>query len=503
MTVAIAGDTLQYVREKAIRDARSSFAGYVRVSTPGYVWGWFNELMCEALQQFYLDVQAGKNPRYMILAPPRSGKSELASRAFPAWCLGRDSHLEFISTAYSTDLASTMSTSVRRRVDEPVYHEIFPETCMPVPGKSNAIRTADYWEVVNSEGRPTRGSYLAAGVGAGITGRGFNIGLIDDPVKDWMEASSPTTRERIWTWYKSTFWSRRYPKKSGIILIMTRWNKDDLGGRLKEEMETGGEEWSIFSFPMVAEKKEFVALGKEIYHTRDEGDILFPEQMPQEFVDECRKQPEMMWSALYQQNPIIAGGNFFKRDWFAMYQTPPDKFRRILITSDTAMKTGEQHDFSVFQVWGMDLHGHIWLLEQTRGKWEAHILKRVAKEIWGKWGRRKGDVPYITRASGLYVEDKASGTGLVQEIRAEGVPCLPVARTKDKVTRAIEMQPSIASGLVHLPMNTPWINEFLAEVEEFSLDMTHKHDDQVDAMLDAIDIMIKGAGGVNFGALAH
>jgi predicted phage terminase large subunit-like protein len=196
-----------------------SFVKYVFQGTGGYKAGWFHEKLANQLDQFLEDSILGKSPRLIIQAPPRHGKTELASRAFPAYALGRYPDLPIIATSYSSDLASDNNRDVQRIIDSADYHYLFPETT--ISGSPFAQRSTrayacnlDKFEIINHQGE-----YKSAGVGSGITGKGGQILLIDDPIKDSEEANSKTIRESIWEWYLKTFYTRAEPG-AGICIIM-------------------------------------------------------------------------------------------------------------------------------------------------------------------------------------------------------------------------------------------------------------------------------------------
>ena len=222
---------------------------------PNFQQGWFNRIIAQELQQFYFDVMAGKQPRLLIQAPPRSGKSELFSRRFPAWAFGKNPDLQMIAASYSADLSSRMNRDVQRIIDSQEYSDIFPDTSFSAnsqasPSSNKNIRNSEIFEIAGRNG-----AYRSAGVGGGITGMGADIAIIDDPVKDAKEANSQTVRDSVWDWYTSTFYTRLSPK-SGILLGMTRWHEDDLAGRLLEEAKKGGDQWRVVSFPAIAEEDE-------------------------------------------------------------------------------------------------------------------------------------------------------------------------------------------------------------------------------------------------------
>lgn len=428
--------------------------------------GWFNKIIAKELQQFYEDVKAGKQPRLLIQAPPRSGKSELFSRRFPAWAFGKDPNLQIIATSYSTDLSSKMNRDVQRIIDSEEYASVFPNTSLnsvniaTVPGK--ALRNSEIFEIVGHAG-----AYRSAGVGAGITGMGADIGIIDDPVKDAKEANSQTIRDSVWDWYTTTFYTRLSPK-SGILLGMTRWHEDDLAGRLLKEMENDGDQWRVISFPAIAEHDE---------EFRVEGEALHPERYPIERLDKIKKAVgSQAWNALYQQRPSSKGGDIIKGKWFKRYDQLP-RMQRVIIAGDTAQKVKQHNDYSVFIVAGIGVDGGVYLIDLIRGKWEAPELEQKLKDIWHKYKQSH-------RVQAVYIEDKSSGTGLIQNIqRSQMIPIKGVQVDADKYTRVLGIQGFIESGYVHLPNDADWAADLIDECEKFTATDSHKHDDQVDTLV--------------------
>ena len=211
------------------RAARAGFAPFVLFTTPNYKMGWVHREICETLEQFLQDVRDGKSPRLMISMPPRSGKSELVSRKFPAYAFGVDPDLQIIATSYGADMAQRFNRDVQRVIDNDLYHAVFPETSLNKANvrstsKGAYTRTSDLFEIVGHTG-----SYRSCGVGGGITGMGADILIIDDPVKDRKSANSATVRQSIYEWYTSTAYTRLSPG-GGVIVMCTRWHVDDLLG---------------------------------------------------------------------------------------------------------------------------------------------------------------------------------------------------------------------------------------------------------------------------------
>lgn len=449
--------------------SRRNLSDFTNYTKPDFIEGWFNKIIAAELQQFYHDVEAGKQPRLIIQAPPRSGKSELFSRRFPAWAFGQNPNLQIIAASYSTDLASRMNRDVQRIIDSEEYAGIFPETKLnsvnvaTVSGK--ALRNSEIFEIVGHAG-----AYRSAGVGAGITGMGADIGIIDDPVKDAKEANSQTIRDSVWDWYTTTFYTRLSPK-SGILIGMTRWHEDDLAGRLLAEMNNDGDQWRVISFPAIAESDE---------EFRKEGDALHPERYDIERLTKIKKAVgSQAWNALYQQRPSSKGGDVIKRAWFKRYSMLP-LMRRVIIAGDTAQKVKQHNDFSVFIVAGIGIDGGLYIIDLIRGKWEAPELERKLEDIWNKYRASH-------KAQSVYIEDKSSGTGLIQSIqRKRNIPIKGVQVDADKYTRVLGIQGFIESGYVFLPDGAEWVEDFLGECEKFTATDSHKHDDQVDTLTMAI-----------------
>jgi len=258
-------------------------------------------------------VERGDIDRLMIFMPPRHGKSELASRRFPAWCLGRDPTRQIIAASYNSDLASDFGRDVRNIVASEEFAQVFPSVGLRPDSKA-----------ANRMNTNHGGSYIAAGVGTAVTGRGAHIALIDDPLKDREEADSEVQRNKVWAWYQSTLFTRLMPK-AAIILIQTRWHEDDLAGRL---LEQNAGEWTILDLPAVDEQ----------------GKALWPEWYDIPALERIKATiGPREWSALYQQRPQPDEGTFFQREWLKEWTEKP-KALNVYGTSDYAV-TEEGGDF--------------------------------------------------------------------------------------------------------------------------------------------------------------
>jgi hypothetical protein len=258
---------------------------------PGYVTGAHHAVVCDALEA----VERGEIKRLMVFQPPRHGKSELVSKRFPAWYLGRNPKRQIISASYGQDLASDFGREVRNILTSPEYRALFPGITV---ASDSAARNR--WHT--NQG----GSYVAAGVGTAITGRGADILNIDDPLKDRSEADSETVRNGVWNWYTSTAYTRLMPGGS-VIVTLTRWHEDDLAGRLLAAQEQGGDQWHVISMPAI----------------NADGEALWPARYPITALEGIRTAiGPRDWSALYQQDPRPLDGNLFKTG-HSSRSTPP------------------------------------------------------------------------------------------------------------------------------------------------------------------------------------
>lgn len=268
---------------------------------------WFHTLIADKLEDVYKRVLAGESPRVMIFMPPRHGKSDEATQKLPAWILGKQPSWPIIVASYSQDLATNFGQGTRDLMESPNYRFIF-DTRLRADTQAKANWMTEQ-----------KGGYLAVGVGGSITGKGFKIGIVDDPFKNREEADSPVVRESVWKWYGSTFETRE-EGASAIIVILTRWHDDDLAGRLlrrQEESEKNGEEfydkWEVLEFKAIAEQDELPY--------RSKGDPLWPDKFSYEkLMKKKNSMGSYEWSALYQQNPIDSENQEFKKEWI-QYRT--------------------------------------------------------------------------------------------------------------------------------------------------------------------------------------
>lgn len=308
--------------EIACNCARTHLIDFSILMSDGkYSPAWFHEDIADKL----MAVEKGEIERLMIFMPPRHGKSQLASINFPAWYLGRNPDKEIITSSYSADLAQDFGYKTKELVNDELYQNIF-DIKLKEDQKSKAK-----W-LTNKNG-----SYTSVGVGGAITGRGANILIIDDPIKNREEAESQVYREKVWDWYRSTALTRLQSGKSAVILILTRWHDDDLAGKILQE---DPDSWTIVKYPAIATEDE---------EHRKRGGPLWEESFNNEMLEKRKKEiGSYNFSALYQQTPVLAEDQEFKPDWieYISQEEVDDKKCRHYITIDTAISKKAQSDFT-------------------------------------------------------------------------------------------------------------------------------------------------------------
>lgn len=481
---------IEVQRKKLILQSRDNFFIYRQLINPKDKWGWFNREVCDELQQFAEALERGERPKLVIEAPPQHGKS-VAIIDFVSWMAGRNPDKRTIYGSFSERLGIRANLKLQRIYSSPLFQEIFPGVQM-ASGKKGDTTTKNR-DLIEYAGR--EGYFRNTTVRGSVTGESLDLGVIDDPLKGRVEANSPTVREAAWDWFTDDFFTR-FSEDAGLLIILTRWHIDDPVGRLLEKMPHGVR---VLKYRAIAEQDEYTVSGKL---KRKTGEPLFPEHKSLEFLLERKAaMSEGNWLALYQQSPTIIGGNLFKTEWWQWYDEPPRLMYRI-ITVDTAQKTKEENDWSVLACWGMTLPtvvdgvkvpGKAIKLDMLRGKWEAPELLAMARAFWQKHSNQPAQFGILRQ---MFIEDKVSGTSLIQTLKRERIPVVAMQRDKDKVLRANDVAPQIAAGNVMLPKYAPWLKDFLEECAQFPNGV---HDDQVDTMMDAVEKLTFGHAQGIFG----
>lgn len=441
--------------EDLLQFSRNSLASFASMLFPSFELAAHHSRLIAKLE----DVEAGRCKRLMIFMPPRHGKSLLSTQLFPAWYLGRGPKRSIISATYSQDLSDDFGRATRNFANDPWTLATFPE--LELSADSNSMRRFS-----TTQG----GSYYSVGRGGSITGRGADLLIVDDPIKDSEEARSPLIRHSLHAWYASVGYTRLQPQ-GAVVVIQTRWHHDDLAGWLLREHADEG--WDVLDLPAIAEKNG---------DGRLEGEALWPERFSAEHLASIRRAVGgATWTALYQQRPTAEEGSVFRRDWWQRYSELPT-FTRIILSLDTAYKTGRSNDFSVCTVWGEAATGYF-LLDVWRARVEFPQLKRELARLALEW-----------RPSAILIEDKASGQSLIQELRqATRFPVIPIQVDSDKISRAHAASPMVEAGRVFLPQSATWLADYLDELSQFPVAV---HDDQTDSTTHALNYIRGKSSGL-------
>jgi predicted phage terminase large subunit-like protein len=326
---------------------RKNLMDYCILTNPRYKPNWHHELLAEKLEA----VERGEIKRLIVTMPPRHGKTELCSIRFPSWYLGLHPEREIITSSYGADLARDFGGKTREVMDEPSYKSIFPTRLR------EDARAKDKW--VTKEG----GSYTAVGIGGAITGRGADVLIIDDPLKNREESESELIRNKVWDWYTSTAYTRLSPN-GAVVIIMTRWHLDDLVGRVLEGQELGGEQWEVVDLPAIATTDE---------EHRKEGEALWVDRYNLEALENIKNTIGIYdWNSLYQCNPVSAETQEFQESWFHIYKKEdlPDDYD-VYATVDLAISKSDAADNTSVQVCAKAGNKpEIYHLEEFTGKYD-------------------------------------------------------------------------------------------------------------------------------------
>ncbi|MFA5543270.1 MAG: terminase family protein [Bacilli bacterium] len=281
--------------------AQNHLIDFAIATDRNYQDSWFHEKLASVLEDAVLKLERGEDVRIIIECPPQHGKSEIATKKFPAWCLGKHTDWPVMVGSYSGDLAFKFGQETRDIINSSSYQSIFNTKL------SQDTKAKGYWKTQHG------GSYMATGAGGAFTGMGFKIGIVDDLFKNREEAESQVVRDSRWSWYLSTFYTRQRGN-TAIIVIGTRWHTDDVIGRLKEKEKKDREEgienydrWQVLRFPAIAEQDE---------EFRKKGEALWPERFSFEKLEKTKNTlGPYEFSALYQASPITSENQEFKQNW--------------------------------------------------------------------------------------------------------------------------------------------------------------------------------------------
>lgn len=431
-----------------------------------------HEIIAAALQE----VEAGRILRLAISVFPQSGKSELASRRFPSWYIGRNPEKNLMFGTYSQDFAEKFGFQVRGIIDKPNYRQVFPKVSLAEGSKSRAQMT------VNEYG----GSLLFLGRGGMGSGNPASLFVIDDPIKDAKEAQSMTIRDDVWDWYTHVV-EARCNVFSAQIIIQTRWSEDDLIGRLTDKNNPHyhplvAAQWKVINIPAVITDDELATImGKNV------GDALWPERFPLETLAVKQALDPVAYSALYMGRPTPPEGVFFKEKEIFTYDPDqaPKNFRPYM-TGDMALGTSKQNDHTCVGKWMLDEHDNLYLspdLFWDRKKADASVEKILdmmsdfkPMDTWWEKGQ-------IDKAVGPFFMKSAIERKVYNSITA-----LPVAG--DKGFRASAIRGRMRVGKVFFPRFAPW----WPKAKDQLLKFTGSGDDMEDDFVDMCSLIGQALG---------
>jgi len=424
-------------------EAKQSLIGFTEFTNPRYKTAHIHREIAQQLER----VERGEIDRLMLLVPPRHGKSELASRRFPARYLGRFPHRQFISSSATGSLAEDFGRDVRNIIGSAEYKVLF-ETRL-----AEDSRAKGRWST--NEG----GSYYAIGVGAAVMGRGAHVFMIDDPFGTMAEARNETQRKNVWDWYTGTVYNR-LEENGAIVLINHRMHEDDLTGMLRAQQAAGGDRWEVV----------------ELKPDMESGTALWPEKYPIEALERIRRNTTAQdWSALYLQNPTPDEGVYFKADWLRPYDKPPARATLMVYGGSDYAVTDDGGDYTVHVVVGMDPEERMYLLDLWRGQKQGDVWIDAFCDLvleWKPmgWAEETGQIksaigPFLNRRMNerkAYVSREQFST-----------------RTGNKAVRAQSIRGRMALNGLYVPFSAPWYPALRSELLSFP---SGKHDDQVDAL---------------------
>lgn len=458
---------------------------------------WHHRLIADVID----DVIAGRKKNVAISVSPGSSKTELVVINLIARGLAINHRARFLHLSGSDSLASLNSATAREIVTSDEYQSFWPLKIAPDASAKKR------WNVL-VDGSPAGGVY-ATSIGGQVTG--FRAGhmaggfqgaiLIDDPIKPeeaFHRSKVDTANRRLLTTVKS----RKANPETPIIIVMQRVAENDPVGFI--EKGNVGDDWHFVRIPAVMDEAYVNSLQSRYQDLLDDSQAVagrrsyWPYKEPLEELLKMesgegedangQKISRHVFSSQYQQTPRKLGGNIIRGEDFVRYTVLPKiKWRKVF--ADTAQKTKERNDFSVFEEWGLGIDGRIYLIDMIRGKWEAPELQRRAIAFWTKCKAREEMFGQIRN---MEVEDKSSGTGLIQTLKMppHNIPVKSIERIIDKLTRCLDALPYVESGMVCIPEAAPFTNDFIAEAESFTDDDSHDFDDQLDPLFDAVNDML-------------
>ena len=448
-----------------VESCQTDFLNFVKSQWPSFIQGAHHKTMAEAFDR----IATGKIKRLIINMPPRHTKSEFASHLFPAYLVGRNPSLKIIQATHTADLAVKFGRKIRDTMLMDDFKKVFDSVTINPDSKA-----AGKWETQDTKNPKLKGEYYAAGVGGALAGRGADLFIIDDPHSE-QDALNPKSMEDVYEWYTSGPRQRLQPG-GAIVIVMTRWNINDLTGKLIKDAarDNKADQWELIELPAIMPS----------------GKPLWPEYWKLEELESVKASlmggPK--WHAQYMQNPTSEEGALIKREWWMEWpNSKPPKCEYLIQSYDTAFLKSEMADYSAITTWGVfypegrlggdEIYNgdapHIILIDVVKGRYNFPELKGQA---FKQYEHHKPDI--------VIIEGKASGMPLTQELRNVGIPVQNFTPSKgsDKVARVNSCSPLFESGMVWYP-DTKWAHDVIEECAAFP---AGDHDDLVDSTTQAL-----------------
>lgn len=434
----------------AIALLRESYAAYCYFVHQGkWIDTKFHKFLADKVQTF-IETNTGNPFDILVIStPPQHGKSLTITETLPSWLVGKYPDKRCIIACYNDEFAGKFGRRNKQKIEEYGKH-IFGIKLKKSSDRDMEI--ADH-----------SGGIMVRGIQSSITGNSGDIILLDDPIKNRLEADSETYRERLWEEWQNSIKSRTQAG-SKVVLIQTRWHEDDLAGRIIREEKNV----EVVNIPVEAEENDI--LGRQV------GDALCPEigkdnawlqMFKQSYMSDPNGGGTRAWNALYMGRPTSAEGNIFKREWWKYYNKLPDNIQLVGISVDATFKDSDTSDFVAIEVWGK-LNGDYYLIDLIKKRMDFPETLRAIRYMADKYPNKHS----------ILIEDKANGSAIISMLKHEIGGIIPITPKESKVSRANAIMGIVEGGNVYLPEYADFTNEFVEECASFPNGV---HDDLVDA----------------------